>query len=99
MAATDSATNARVVVVGDADFAADQYFSQYANGDFAINSIDWSANQENLISLTPKQTTSRYMAPPEGYVMGLILLGSVFVVPGIVIVAGIVTWIQRRRRG
>jgi len=99
MAATDSATKARFVVVGDADFASDQYFTQYANGDFAINSIDWAANQENLISLTPKQTTSRYMAPPEGYIMGLILLGSVFLLPALVIIAGVFTFIQRRRRG
>jgi ABC-type uncharacterized transport system involved in gliding motility auxiliary subunit len=99
MAATDSATNARLVVVGDADFASDQFFSQYADGDFAVNSIDWAAQQESQISLTPKQTTSRYLAPPQGYVIGLILLGSVFVLPGIVIVAGIVTWVQRRRRG
>jgi len=99
MAATDTATKARLVVVSDADFASDQYFTQYANGDLAINSIDWAANQENLINLTPKQTTSRYMAPPEGYMMGLILLGSVFVLPGIVVFAGIITWVQRRRRG
>ncbi len=99
IAATNSSTNGRVEVVGDADFASDQYFSQYANGDFAINSIDWAANQENLISLTPKQTTSRYMAPPEGYVMGLILLGSVFFLPGAVIAAGVYSWIQRRRKG
>ena len=99
MAATDSTTNARLVVVGDAEFASDQFFSQYANGDFAVNSVDWAAQQESQISLTPKQTTSRYMAPPQGYVIPLILLGTVFVIPGIVIVAGIVTWIQRRRRG
>jgi ABC-type uncharacterized transport system involved in gliding motility auxiliary subunit len=99
MAATDSATKARLVVVGDAEFASNQFFSQYANGDFAINSIDWAAQQESQISLTPKQTTSRFLVPPQGYVTGLILLGTVFLMPGIVIIAGIVTWVQRKRRG
>ena len=99
MAATDSTTNARLVIVGDADFASDQFFSQYADGDFAVNSVDWAAQQESQISLTPKQSTSRYLAPPQDYVMGLILLGSVFMMPGIIIVAGIITWVQRRRRG
>jgi ABC-type uncharacterized transport system involved in gliding motility auxiliary subunit len=99
MAATDSTTNARLVVVGDAEFASDQFFSQYANGDFAANAVDWAAQQESQISLTPKQTTSRFMAPPEAYVMNLILLGAVFVLPGAIIVAGILTWVQRRRRG
>jgi ABC-type uncharacterized transport system involved in gliding motility auxiliary subunit len=99
MAATDSATKGRLVVVGDAEFASDQFFSQYANGDFAVNSVDWAAQQESQISLTPKQTTSRYMAPPQGYIIPLIFLGSVIVLPGIVIIAGIITWVQRRRRG
>jgi ABC-type uncharacterized transport system involved in gliding motility auxiliary subunit len=99
MAATDSATNGRLVVVGDAEFASDQFFSQYANGDFAVNSVDWAAQQESQISLTPKQTTSRYLAPPQGYIIPLIFLGTVVVLPGIVIIAGIVTWVQRRRRG
>jgi ABC-type uncharacterized transport system involved in gliding motility auxiliary subunit len=64
-----------------------------------MNSIDWAAEQENLINLTPKQTTNRFLVPPKVYVQGLILLITVFILPGLVIVGGIVMWIQRRRQG
>jgi len=99
VAATTSANNARVVVVGDSDFASTNYYGTYGNGDFIINSIDWAAQQEALISLTPKSTTQRYLASPSVLTIRLILLGVVILIPGLVIVAGISTWISRRRRG
>jgi ABC-type uncharacterized transport system involved in gliding motility auxiliary subunit len=98
-AATNSATNARVVVIGDSDFAGGQYFVQYGNGDFIINTIDWAAQQESLISLTPKTTTQRFLVTPSQTTLNLLLLGVVIGMPGLVIVAGISVWIQRRRRG
>jgi ABC-type uncharacterized transport system involved in gliding motility auxiliary subunit len=99
IAATNSDTKGRIVVIGDASFASNRYFDQYANSDLAVNSLDWAAEQENLISLTPKQVTTRFMPPPQIYVMGLILFGSVFLLPGAVIAAGVFAFISRRRRG
>lgn len=99
VAAYDTFTNARVIVVGATEFAGDSYFTELASGDFFINSIDWVTQQENLINLTPKTQTTRFMVPPLQTTMGLILLGTVFIIPGAVIVMGIATWIQRRRRG
>jgi hypothetical protein len=64
-----------------------------------INSIDWAAKEENLISLTPKTTVDRYLVQPQAYTMGLIFLGSLVVIPGIVLAAGIGSWLARRRQG
>ncbi len=89
----------RLVVIGDSDFANNTFYSQYGNGDLFINTIDWAAYQETLINLTPKETVNRIMVSPSKYTLGLILLGSVFLLPGSVIVGGIVVWFQRRRRG
>ena len=89
----------RLVVFGDSDFAKNSFFSQYGNGDLIINAIDWASYQETLINLTPKNTVNRIMLPPKKYTLGLILLGSVFLLPGAFIVAGVVVWFQRRRRG
>ena len=89
----------RVVVFGDSDFASDANFSRYANGDLIVNAIDWSVENENLINLTPKTPIDRVLLPPQKYSVGMVLLGSVFVIPGLVLVAGVVVWIQRRRRG
>lgn len=91
--------NARLVVVGDSDFASNATYLSYANGDFLVNSIDWTARQDNLINLTPKTNTQRVMLPPQPYLMNLILLGSVFVIPGAVVASGILSWLQRRRKG
>lgn len=96
---TNATTNARVLVVGDSDFASSKAYSSYGNSDFILNGIDWAAQQDNLISLTPRQPIQRFLITPQRYTMGLILLGSVFVLPGLVLVMGITVWLQRRRRG
>lgn len=99
IAATNAKTGARVVVIGDSDFASDRNYAQYGNGDFLINSIDWAAKQENLINLTPKKTTQRILILRNNITLGVILLTTVFVIPGLTLIAGIMVWIQRRRRG
>jgi ABC-type uncharacterized transport system involved in gliding motility auxiliary subunit len=87
------------VVVGDADFASDAVFTQYANSDLFVSMIDWASGQQNLISLTPKQSTTRIIMAPQSYAINLIFLGTVIVIPGLVLFSGVFTWIQRRRRG
>jgi ABC-type uncharacterized transport system involved in gliding motility auxiliary subunit len=88
----------RVVVIGDSDFASNQYFYQLGNGDLIVNSIDWAAGQENLISLTPKPATQRLVVPPSTQVMALIVLTTVGLMPGSVVVLGVWVWWTRRRR-
>ena len=92
-------TKARIVVFGDADLASDDYFTAYANGDLFTNSVDWAIGQEELISLTPKTNTQRFIAPPSTTTLNLVLLGSVFLLPGLALASGILVWIQRRKRG
>ncbi len=89
----------RVAVFGDVDFATDQYFVEYANGDMLVNTIDWAAEQENLINLTQPQLTQRLIVPPTTQAQGLIQLVSIFLPPALVLLAGVVVFIQRRRRG
>ena len=98
-AGVNNTTKGRVVIIGDSDFASDQNFTAYGNSDLLLNSIDWASEQENLISLTPKKTTERLLVIPDRVTMGLILFGSIFFLPGIVIITGILVWIQRRQRG
>ncbi len=99
VAGENSNTGGRILVLGDSDFAENQAFNQYGNADFILNGIDWAAEQDNLISLTPRQTTQRVLVPPQAYTMGLVLFGSVFLLPGLVIATGVLIWIQRRRQG
>lgn len=99
LAAENSTTKGRLVIFGDAEFANDEYYNQYGNGTLLINAIDWAAGQENLINLTTKNSVTRVLTPPTIFSNGMILLISVILIPGAVLVAGIVTWIQRKKRG
>lgn len=97
--AENSNTNGRVVVFGSSIFVTDQGFDAYANGDIFVNAVDWAARQDNLINITPRTPTTRVFNAPPQFQFILILLGSIIVIPGLIIGAGISTWVSRRRRG
>jgi len=99
VAAASSSGLGRLVVFGDSDFATNVNFASLGNGDLLINAIDWAAEQEELINLTPKEAVQRVIIAPQRYTMGLMLFGSVILLPAIVLVAGGVVWFQRRKRG
>jgi ABC-type uncharacterized transport system involved in gliding motility auxiliary subunit len=69
------------------------------NGDMLINSVDWAAEQEDLPNITPKTPTERRFTAPGQFQWIAILLGSIFIIPGLVILAGVSTWLARRRQG
>jgi ABC-type uncharacterized transport system involved in gliding motility auxiliary subunit len=98
-AGINNSTGARIVVVGNAEFATNAYYTQYGNLDFAINSIDWAAYQDNLLNLTSKQTTTRTVITPTVMIRNVLLLVSVVLLPGIVLTIGTIVWVQRRKRG
>lgn len=94
----NATTKARVVVFGNSVFATDKGFDAYANGDIFVNSVDWAAQQGNLINITPHTAITRTFNAPTQLQFIIILLGSVIVIPGLVVAAGISSWLARRRR-
>lgn len=99
IAAEDNEIGARLVVFGDSDFAADINYFQYGNGDMFVNSVDWVTRQDEIINLTPKEDIQRLIIPPGRYTLNLIFFGLVIVLPGAVLLSGVVVWVRRRRRG
>ena len=91
-------THGRIVVVGDADFASNSYYPAYGNADFFLNSVDWLSNQQELIHLNPRTPTQRVIVLPRHDTLMLLFLAFVFVLPGVVLLAGVVVWARRRRR-
>ena len=87
--------SARLVVIGDSDFAANQWASLQQNGDLFFNAINWLAQDENLISIRPKAATNRRVTLTEAQ-QTLLRWCELFFLPGIVILAGIVIWWKRR---
>jgi ABC-type uncharacterized transport system involved in gliding motility auxiliary subunit len=99
VAGENATTKGRVVVMGNSYFARGQNFDQYGNGNFFINSVDWAAEQENLIQFTPRSTTERTFVTPNNIGRLMIFLGSICILPGLILVAGLATWWARRRQG
>jgi len=98
-AASSSTSNSRVVVIGDSTFASDIYFDQYGNGSLFINAVDWAAGQVNMINLTSSQPISRQMRLPSGLTVLLLAFAFIILIPGIIIGAGVASWLVRRSRG
>lgn len=96
--ASNALTGGRVVVFGNSVFATDKGFDAYANGDIFANSVDWAAQQNNLIDIRPRAPVTRtFNAPTQAQFVG-IALGSIILIPGLIIAAGISNWLARRRR-
>jgi ABC-type uncharacterized transport system involved in gliding motility auxiliary subunit len=98
VAAENSLNGSRLVVFGDPDFASDLAYLVQRNGAMFVNSVDWATNQETLINLTPRTPTQRFIFPPFPSYTNLVMLVTVFILPGAVFVAGIIVWVNRRRR-
>jgi ABC-type uncharacterized transport system involved in gliding motility auxiliary subunit len=99
VAGENPATNGRVVVFGTSEFAVDQIFDRLGNGDMFVNSVDWAAEKGSLASITPKNITQRSYNPPSQLYGILIFLTSIFIIPGLIVLGGVSTWLSRRRQG
>jgi ABC-type uncharacterized transport system involved in gliding motility auxiliary subunit len=94
----NSSTRGRVVIFGNSVFATNKGFDAYANGDIFTNSVDWAAQQGNLINITPHTPITRtFNAPPQVQFI-VILLSSVIIIPGLIVFAGFSSWLARRRQ-
>ena len=98
-AGTDSNTNARLVVFGDADFASDAAFQEYANGDLFINSVDWAAGEERMINLSSPQPITRTLNAPKTSTLVLLGFSMICLIPGLIVGGGITSWLIRKKRG
>jgi ABC-type uncharacterized transport system involved in gliding motility auxiliary subunit len=98
-AAENTATKGRVVVMGNSAFAVDSNFDYSGNGDLLVNSIDWGAQKENLISLTSASPTERKFVAPGAFQQMVMLAGSVCLIPLAIILMGAASWYTRRKQG
>jgi ABC-type uncharacterized transport system involved in gliding motility auxiliary subunit len=87
---------ARIVVYGTANLATNQFLNLQGNRDFFLNTVSWLAEEEDQISIRPKDVkqTPVFMNSQQAQLAFLI---PVVVLPGIVLAGGIFTLIRRRR--
>jgi ABC-type uncharacterized transport system involved in gliding motility auxiliary subunit len=89
------AKKAHLVVIGDSDFASNQFFSLYGNGDFFLNTASWLAKEENLISIRPRtrKWSPITLTDTQGNIIAML---GIIVFPGVVILVGFRVWWKRR---
>lgn len=85
----------RFVVVGSSSWAANGFIRFNGNNDLALNTINWLASDEDLISIRPKPPEDRHVTMTRGQ-LNFVRVTSQFLLPLIVVVAGVLVWFKRR---
>jgi ABC-type uncharacterized transport system involved in gliding motility auxiliary subunit len=93
-----TSTEARLVVVGDSDFANNRNFPDMGNGNFFLNCVAWLAQDEDLIAVRAKDPDLRRVSFTKAE-LGALNLVSVVLLPGLVAGLGIFVTVRRRSRG
>lgn len=88
-------TDARLVVIGNSEFASNQWVDKQRNGDLFFNAVNWLTQEGNLISIRPKQAANRRVTLTQAQQRGLAWSSEIFL-PLFVIAAGVVIWLKRR---
>ena len=85
----------RVAAVGDSDFAANAYLGIEGNRDLFMNTVNWLAQQENLIAIRPRDPADRRLTLTANQIAGISWI-SILIIPALVLGAGFFTWWRRR---
>ena len=85
----------RIVAIGDSDFASNGWLGIPGNRDLFMNSVNWLAQQENMISIRPRDPEDRRITVTAAQERNIFWL-TVFIIPGLILLAGVRTWWVRR---
>ena len=85
----------RFVVVGSSDWVANYVFRFAGNRDLFLNMMNWLSNDEDLISIRPKDPADRRIQLTRSQ-MSLVFFFSQVLLPAFVLIAGIMVWWKRR---
>jgi ABC-type uncharacterized transport system involved in gliding motility auxiliary subunit len=85
-----------LVVYGDSDFAKNGYWNNQQNADLFLNTINYLAEEEDLISIRPKEIDDRRVTLTQADVKTLFYL-VVIAIPVLVIIAGVVLYVKRSK--
>jgi ABC-type uncharacterized transport system involved in gliding motility auxiliary subunit len=92
---TEKRPEGRFVVLGTSALPSNVYLGFQANRDFFMNSLNWLAAEEDLISIRPKPTEAQHLNLTTAQ-MGRILYLGVIGLPLLIIVVGTLVWWSRR---
>lgn len=85
-----------LAVFGDSDFAMNGYFKNQGNANLFLNTINYLAEEEDMISIRPKQIEDRRLTLTQADVSALFYL-VVIAIPLLVIILGVIIYYKRNR--
>jgi gliding motility-associatede transport system auxiliary component len=85
----------RFVVVGSSAWLGNSFINFNGNRDLALNTVNWLSSDEDLISIRPKGEDDRRVTMTKAQ-MTLVRTTSQFLLPLMVVVAGVGVWWKRR---
>jgi ABC-type uncharacterized transport system involved in gliding motility auxiliary subunit len=85
----------RIIVVGDSDFASNAASGIQGNADLFVNMNNWLTQQEDLISIHPRDAGDRRITMTADQQRRVAWL-SLLVIPGLILGSGVYTWWRRR---
>jgi len=93
--ATPNSIPSKIVVIGDSDFAKNKFFFSNDNSDLLLNSVNWLAEDVDLISIRPKVVPFRELIINTRE-KDFIKWSSWLVPPSIMVLLGVLVWWRRR---
>jgi ABC-type uncharacterized transport system involved in gliding motility auxiliary subunit len=85
----------RFVVVGSSDWVSNYAFQFAGNRNLFLNMMNWLSNDEDLISIRPKDPEDRRLEMTRSQMI-LVRTTSQFLIPLGIILAGVLVWMKRR---
>lgn len=85
-----------VVIIGNSTFASNAFVNFPGNSDFFLHAAAWLAQDRDMITIGPRDQAVRPFVPNPNQERTLLYV-QVFLLPAIVLVAGINVWRKRRR--
>jgi ABC-type uncharacterized transport system involved in gliding motility auxiliary subunit len=85
----------RLAAYGDSDFASNGALGIQGNRDLFMNTIGWLSQQENLISIRPKEADDRRITMTQAQQINLNWI-SLLIIPGMIFGSGVYSWWRRR---
>jgi ABC-type uncharacterized transport system involved in gliding motility auxiliary subunit len=91
-----AARDTRLIVFGSSQFASNNYSRFAGNLDFFLNSVAWALEDESSISIRAKEEGPGKveMSQKQEVVIGIL---TIFLIPLMIAIAGIVIWVIRKR--
>jgi ABC-type uncharacterized transport system involved in gliding motility auxiliary subunit len=91
----DVTVKTRFAIYGDSDFATNGFIRNQGNGDLFMNTVSWLAEQEDLISVRPRDPEDRRLSLTQQQAKMIFYLG-VLLLPVLIFATGVWVYVKRK---